>query len=147
MSAPVLLRVLLCLLLVLNGTGTAVAAAQMAMQHAAPDCHSMVNATDAAAVAKPGQAAMAHHPAPGSATPCHDATQAVQFAEQLQSPPDDTGEGCCDSGQCACLQQVLATATLEALPAATPDSQRANRHPPAGHVPPTLAHLIRPPIG
>jgi hypothetical protein len=135
-----LLRALLCLSLVLNGSGYAVAPTQMQVMHVA--------ATQAAL-------AMAHQPCheqlhEGSAAP----TMHV-MADTASSGACDDGHGsqsapdCCKSSQCACDCLQYATATLTDVPALPALIERTapllSLSP--GHVAPALANPIRPPIG
>lgn len=147
MSASLLLRILLCLLLVLNGVGNAVAGVRMSLEHSARAEHSLTDALASALGESvvPAATAAERQLATDAGPPCHEAKQAAVE----QPPADGVQDNCCDAGQCACacLQHVLATPMPAALPAAIPGSERAGRRLQAGHLPPALSHLIRPPIG
>jgi hypothetical protein len=141
----VLLRVLLCISLVLNGWGYAAASTQVHRMHATAEetAHATV--------------AMAH-----SAMPCHaldhhgDGHSGLHAAADMASATnacDDTDGGksnpdCCTSSQCACDCMQHATATpahAPALPAVIARATDARAMGP-DHPAPTLASPIRPPI-
>ncbi|HEY5849873.1 MAG TPA: CopL family metal-binding regulatory protein [Lysobacter sp.] len=141
----VLLRVLLCISLVLNGWGYASASTQMHHMHATAE------------EAAPGTAALAN-----AAMPCHaldehgDNHSAWHAAADMASATtacDDTDGGkskpdCCTSAQCACdcLQHATATpAHAPALPAVIARAADARAMSPDRPAP-TLASPIRPPI-
>jgi len=136
MSLPAfLLRLLLCVTLVLNGSGYAVAGTQMQLKHiaTAEQVHRL--------------AAEVAHDAP---VPCHsqvaemshETVQSGSAASQHTSPDD-----CQTVCSCDCLQHA-SLAMLDLMP---PTPERLNvpstRRIPAGHAAPALANLIRPPIG
>ncbi|MBS0576409.1 MAG: CopL family metal-binding regulatory protein [Proteobacteria bacterium] len=133
--SSILLRLLLCLSLLVNGVASAVA--MPSMEAVAPDAHAMAAASSA------------------SATPCHEQGQAAiphqgvkMLAHMHGKPQRQPKPDCCKSGACDCactqLAQVFSVAPLVAsvIPQATvlppPEPQRAA---------PALPHLIRPPIG
>lgn len=138
-----LLRALLCLSLVLNGSGYAVASTQMQLMHVA--------ATQASL------AATAH-----TAPPCHEQLHEGSAAPSLHVMADmassaaacDGSHGsqaapdCCQSSQCACDCLQYATATLADVPAlpAVIEHAAETRALSPSHVAPTLANPIRPPI-
>lgn len=132
-----LLRVLLCIGLVLNGSGFVVAATQMQMAHLT------------SAVAMPAHAKAGDENAMQG---CHDLTAPAQEAtvvdEGSATSLHDQAPDCCQSSQCACdcLQHVSAAIAVQ-----VPDSLiiRAPSLRPmsTGHASPVLPHLIRPPIG
>ncbi|WP_149193465.1 CopL family metal-binding regulatory protein [Luteimonas suaedae] len=156
MSAwSILLRMLLCLGLILNGSGYALASASMPMEHslasasaadvvtpaartAAKDvpCHQQKHGTSesaAAAARSPSSASL-----PGSQSPNDE-------------PPTETPDlacDCCESGLCrgTCMHQgqaaVPAASQYDAVPAHDCDARPAR----PGHAAPALSHLIRPPI-
>ncbi len=138
-----LLRALLCLSLVLNGSGYAVASTQMQLMHVAatqaslaaaaqdaPPCHEQRDERSAA----PALHVMADMAS--SAVACDD-------SHGSQATPD-----CCQSSQCACDCLQYATATLADVPALPAVIERAAelRAPSFSHVAPALANPIRPPI-
>lgn len=133
--SAILLRVLLSITLILNGSGYVMAAAQMQLAQAAMasgaapamqrnangSCHEL------------GMAAMAIN-APVAAT---DAPQ-----------PDNPVPDCCKSDQCACasMHTSLTVASLS-LREADIDRVIASTAKHVDHASPVLAHPIRPPIG
>lgn len=143
----VLLRVVLIVVLVLNGAGTA-AASVTAMRAAMPEGAS--TNTHAMQVPSVMRADM----------PCHDMAQMMTVAaspdEALQAPGHAShGKGkaatpdCCKSGACQCACTQAMHAALPAMPAFAVDSPHSDvAHPmPIGHADPALPHLVRPPIG
>ncbi|UNK49779.1 CopL family metal-binding regulatory protein [Lysobacter sp. S4-A87] len=138
-----LLRALLCLSLVLNGSGYAVASTQMQLTHmaatqaslaaaaqVAPPCHTQVDEGTAVATGHVmGDMA--------SSAACDD-------RHGSQASPD-----CCQSSHCACDCLQYATATLADVPALPAVIERAAeiRALSPSHVAPALANPIRPPIG
>jgi hypothetical protein len=138
---PFLLRLLLCMTLVLNGSGYAVAATQMQLLqvaraeqanrlatevvHDAPaPCHSQVGQKE---------------PAPAMS---HDAVKSGSSASQHGSPDD-----CQTLCSCDCLQHASLAMTELVPPTAERLNTPSTRRIPAGHAAPVLANLIRPPIG
>jgi len=126
-----LLRALLCLVLLLNGTAYAHAATRMAMS---------------------GMAAMeqAHDDAP----PCHEGMDmAMPMDEQATDPsahPDgDAGlPDCCKAGSCDgfCTQHAPALAWPSSLPAQRYARTEAPAYHAAAHTSARLSHRHRPPI-
>jgi hypothetical protein len=147
----VLLRLLLSLCLVLNGTAAAAASAQLPMaQHTNPataeaahqgtsteamPCHGH---HDAMAAAMPGDASM--HGIPMQHAPAANTPQPTK--------PKHTPD-CCKSGTCRCACVHIAQVGVPALriPDVAPDHQRSVRALAPGHAAPALPHPIRPPIG
>lgn len=138
-----LLRVLLILSLVLNGSGYAVASTQMHLAHMAT-VHSTIAAADMHDAAPPcheqggqhaGQSGM--HDMATNAAACDDAVT-------RHAAPD-----CCQSSQCACDWLQHATATLAQVPVLPSMAVRAPdvRAMHCSHAAPALANPIRPPIG
>jgi hypothetical protein len=139
LSFPLLLRMLISISLILDGTGTAVSATRMLVEHAATT-HSM--------------------PVHANATrPCHQQDNRVVAAEMTDAAMADMpatavksshrSNDCCRSGDCgcACLQATPASMVALTLPHAVL-SQVAIASPMIpGHTTPALPHLIRPPIG
>jgi hypothetical protein len=122
------LRLLLSVLLVLNGIGEAAAAASMELRHAMAT--SIANDADAT-----------HD----GAAPCHDDGATATPADH----DDDSGTpDCCRSGQChcPCAQHVYAATTIEFDRAARLVHADVIVAPKAGHASPTLPHVMRPPI-
>lgn len=84
--------------------------------------------------------------------PCHADAMTGNPSRTARSagvPLDRSQPDCCESGACrwACLHHAQLTGMAMQMPA--PVIERAAYLPaaPAGHVPPTLPDLIRPPIG
>lgn len=139
----VLLRLFLSLVLVLDGTATAMAAVHMShvdMPAAASQVASTANAD--------GQGEM----------PCHDVDEAKvattahpEPGGHLHGSPDtDTpSPGCCDSGvcSCACMHPVHAAAVAAVVSLASIEHSDSVRPMFSVHSSPALPHLIRPPIG
>lgn len=143
MSAwSLLLRVLICMTLALNGVATAAMSVHMP--------GAMTSATSAKQIASPQQQATKE-------MPCHGhhaagATSALDSTTAVDPKPAADGHGksgCCKSGlcQCACMQGVQAAMTAT-LPATVMFGRVVStRTLPLGHAAPALLHLIRPPIG
>lgn len=131
-----LLRVLLSLILILNGIGGAFAGAEMQLQHAHPKQQAI--ATEAAADAHAGMKECSEggepiEPAPGAADP---------------ASPDEAVPACCEdmAYDCACAQHgsVMTAASRIGLDMV---GHAAALHPlTTGHAAPALPSLIRPPI-
>lgn len=126
-----LLRVLLCLALILNGSGAAVAATQMQIGHVAAAVES------ASAVSSAAEHGM-------SMSPCHGETSTAHHAP----PAPHTSPDCCQSSHCACdcLQHLSATATGFFVPMPMLAHAPVLRPMHGGHPSPALANPIRPPI-
>lgn len=134
-----LLRLLLSVVLVLNGIGAAGAEVRMQL-HAAP----AGGETTAPAIAKT------------AGPPCHQgmavptAAQAEKAALELARVKSKVpAPDCCKFGTCTCALMyppagVMASTFLLAPTYAVVEISSTQ---PAGHRPPTLPHLIRPPIG
>lgn len=136
-----LLRLLLCMTLVLNGSGYAVAATQMQMTHMATAEQEHRLATEVADEAQ----APCHSQVPDEkeAAPAmsHDAVQSGSPASH--GSPDDCQMLC----SCDCLQHASLAMTDPMPPASEQLNALSTRRIPAGHAAPALANLIRPPIG
>ncbi len=142
-----LLRVMLIVVLVLNGAGTA-AASVTTMQATMPE------GTSATARATQKVSAMR------AGMPCHDMAQMTAKAapsDAAMQAPDHAARGkgkpvapdCCKAGtcQCACVQAAQAVLPV-ALAFALVSPHSDVPHPMhAGHADPALPHLVRPPIG
>lgn len=134
----VLSRVLLSLVLVFNGASGAAASAHL--HHVGSDG---VAAGPVGEIAPAQDAGSCHE---------HQPTAATAVEAPANAPPSHDGHpaaDCCEGGtcQCACVHQAQA-AILDVMfgtaAIAHTDSGPAMV---LGHVPPTLPHLIRPPIG
>src|SRR5688572_19055413 len=137
MSLPAfLLRLLLCVTLVLNGSGYALAATQMQLTHmaTAEQEHQPIEVVHEA-----GAPCHSQEPAGKEAGPAmsHDPVQSGS-SESQHGSPDDCQALC----SCDCLQH----ASLAMLSLMPPTSERPNapsaRRIPAGHAAPALANLI-----
>ena len=140
----ILLRVLLSLILVMNGATSAVAATHMQMTHLAVQ-------TKKEAAANMPQTATAdmpchHHDQASTAVAVNDASIASDPAPTKSKHP---APDCCKSGTCICVCTHFAQTTLPALnlPAPALDGNRSVRRLTLAHAAPALPHLIRPPIG
>lgn len=96
------------------------------------------------------EAVVAASPA-DDAMPCHDGSAADEPGPSAVEPAIEAVPPCCDGSDggcdCACLVQVAALASaVPRLPASALRAAPASL-PPAGSDPPSLASLIRPPIG
>jgi hypothetical protein len=128
MSVPsVLLRLLLAGLLVLEGTGSALAALRMPLPLHQP-------AHAAAPMAEAG-------------APCHHAHDGSGAAHHAPSPQRGAPDRCKSSAcTCACLSATIAVAAVPLLLRADFGSGLAPAPATTGHRPPLLSLLIRPPI-
>lgn len=128
------LRVLLGLVLILNGIGNAVASVRMT--HA--------GAVEMTAPAGAGMDCHGHDEGQADANPANGASAALTADE-----PSDPDPNCCESGacQCACVHHVQAAMSLPGPIDAVATQARAALPPKGGHSAPALPHLIRPPIG
>lgn len=133
--SAILLRVLLSIALILNGSGYAVAAAQMQLAQGAT--------TSGATHAMPRNAA-------GS---CHEQDMAAMAMKAPvvatdASQPDNPVPDCCKSDQCVCASMhaslTMASASLREADIDRTIASNAKR---VDHAAPVLAHPIRPPIG
>ena len=121
-------RVLLGLVLILNGIGNAVASVRM--MHA--------GAVETAASAEAGMDCHGH-----------DKGQAAEASRVAGDDPSDPNPSCCESGacQCACMHLAQAAVSLSRATEIVISHAGAVIPPKAGHSAPALPHLIRPPIG
>jgi hypothetical protein len=131
----ILLRLLLSLAVLVNGTTAA-----MAFKHAG---HDAMLATTA-----PVQASST-----ANADPCHEHDQAASLASEDPVAPVPAESGhppldCCQSGtcQCACMHPAPAAVPAIAFAAVSIGHARGARAMPTSHATPALPHLIRPPI-
>ena len=140
---PIVLRALISLSLILNGSAYAVASTHMQLGHMSTGTSVPLSPTQAVATAEPSCGPHQTHAAatPG---PLPDATH-----DQAPAKPQHPSPDCCKSGSCinACTQQAQTAVDMPVLQAAvgTPVSNVSPLKP--GHAAPTLPHLIRPPIG
>lgn len=138
-----LVRVLLSLSLILNGSGYAVAAThmQMAIPASTPQ-----PARDHATTAEPPCPQHHRDAAPASTSVSVAPVDAVSRTAPVKSnPPLD----CCESGACLCPCVHQAQATIPAMAFHAPMIEHVGVVHPLmpGHATPALPHLIRPPIG
>lgn len=129
---PLLLRVLLVVALVLNGTTAAVAG--VVPMHA--------HASEAAAVE---QAAVPEHGCDSMAAASDKAPDQAPMPEPGKHPAPD----CCKASpcSCACVQGAQAGAPVVTIGPAAPVADPLQPPRSARHAAPALPHLIRPPIG
>lgn len=138
-ASAALLRLLLSLVLVLNGIGTVAAFARMAgaMDGAAGAHH--------AAASKPALAKHCAHDAGAEATDLH-----AGHGNMPASPPcgDHATPDCCDSSACGCACAQSGSGALFAIAQLPPVFPHGDPAPPpsTGHAAPVLALAIRPPI-
>ncbi len=134
-----LLRCLLCISLILNGSGYVMASAHLQMGHM-------------------GSIAVIQEPAPAAMPPCHQnddasGTAAVELPEAVQDESRAMSKhpapDCCKSGacQCACMHQAHAVLPVQALRHDVSGHAVDVRTLQPAHPAPALPHLIRPPIG
>lgn len=141
---PALLRCLLCLTLILNGSGAASAATRMQLAHVA---HTPTHQMKALRLAMHAPAAPCREHAGMTAMP-HEA-QATAPGDASHGKSKHPSPDCCRSGGCfcACTPQAAFVLAWSEMPGA------ANAHDNVGplmataHPSPALPHLIRPPIG
>jgi hypothetical protein len=143
-----LLRLTLSAVLILNGVGTAVAGTRMHLEHARHIGHTS-QAVAAQAMANDQAVPPCHHHghdgvAPVSA-PVDDRGVATNATEKSKTPAPD----CCKSASCGCAcMYATAGIVVTPLPHAVFNLHAAIAWTEAsGHRPPSLPHLIRPPIG
>ncbi len=138
--SKILLRLLLCLCLILDGTGAAFAATRGPLPHAP------------VAKASPVAMAMATMPcgdhAGMAATPQRMAMAAIS-GDARSMPSKHALPDCCKSGHCscACTQQGMATLAWLAMPGASIGHANAVSAIATAHPAPALPHLMRPPLG
>lgn len=142
---PLLLRVMLILAFVLNGTTSAMAAAQMSLGHQMPRNEAMLH-----------EPAHDHEDMPAchgggmdagiTAAGTHDHTCA---SHPIPSDHHEQSPDCCDGGSCLCVCAHGMHATIPPPAFAVHAYGRIDESsvPTAGHAAPDLPHLIRPPIG
>lgn len=137
-----LLRLLLCMTLVLNGSGYAVAATQMQLTHmsAAEQEHRLATVVER------------DIPAPcHSQVPVEEEAAPAMWQDAVQSGSSGSQHGSPDDCQTLCYCDCLQHASLAMMALMPPTSERlsapSTRRIPAGHAAPALANLIRPPIG
>lgn len=138
----ILLRVLLTVGLILNGSGYAVASAHMQHMTMASATPQPV-ATPVAAVESP--CAERHQGmVPVAGNPLPDAASDAVSVESEYPAPD-----CCKSGacRCACVHHSQAAVPAVAFRQAVIEHVSSVRSMKSGHDSPALPHLIRPPIG
>jgi hypothetical protein len=141
---PLLLRVMLILTFVLNGTTSAMAAAQMSLGHPMPQGEAMQPA--AAPVQHQHDMSACHHDGMAS-----DATASTAHGHASHSVPTKHhghSSDCCEGGTCQCVcahgMHAAVPSPVLAMHAYGRKDQSEART--AGHAAPDLPHLIRPPI-
>lgn len=140
-TRAILLRLLLCVALVLNGAASAMTSVQVTQMHA--DEHEAVSAPVAPMAI--GESEMpCHHD--GQSAHSDDAAGAAAPAKDKQprQAPD-----CCKSSTCtcACVHQAVAMVSMMAVQGVVSLHVSSVRPMALGHPAPALSHLIRPPIG
>lgn len=141
---PLLLRVMLILAFVLNGTTSAMAAAQMSLGHPNPQGEAMRHAA-APAHHQDHMSACHHEGMPSDAT----ASTAHDHASHSTSKHQGHSSDCCEGGSCLCvcahgMHATVPSPVLGMHAYGRKDQSEART---AGHAAPDLPHLIRPPIG
>lgn len=143
----VLLRVLLCVGLIFNGSGAAVASARMQLAHVQPAQAAFDSQVTKAAGDRAEAKPACHEDAASVAQADHHAPDIDSTLMARPQAPDGHSPDCCESGACQCdcvhQMQVLADANAPDIEVEPTDSVRSMM---SAHVPPTLPHLIRPPI-
>jgi hypothetical protein len=149
---PLLLQALLCVALVANGVGAAMASARGTCGHAdnaRADASAMAHASSMTHAPASTQAAVEAHCAEMMTMPAaHDAASVVHH----DMPADDANgdgdgdEGCDDACSCACASHGFAALMPPALALPTGMRIADARIPAESHATPSLPHPIRPPI-
>lgn len=143
----ILLRVVLCIGLVLNGSGYAVAAAQMQVKHLVAASDAMPPA--AAAVSQDAAVQPCHEDPGTTAVVSNQSVPAIADTGVDRLQPGQSTPDCCKGTNCAAVCAQSASATITGLSAghlviSHTSSVRPMR---TGHPAPALGQLIRPPIG
>ena len=140
---PILLRALISLSLILNGSAYAVASTHMQLGHMSTGTSVPLSPTQAVATAEPSCGPHQTHAAatPG---PLPDATH-----DQAPAKPQHPSPDCCKSGSCinACTQHAQTALDMPVLRNAVVEHASNVSPLKPGHAAPALPHLIRPPIG
>lgn len=145
MSAwSILLRVLLTVALILNGSGYAVASSHMQMDHMVGAGGAPAFAEDSAGTAESGCSEHHRSTVPVAGNAGADAVVDAASAKSSAPSPD-----CCKSGacRCVCVQQAQAAVPALALQPALVEHVRSLIPMDSDYASPALPHLIRPPIG
>lgn len=139
--STVLLRVLLSLILVLNGIGSAHASVQMSVNMAMPWSERAIGAADNAA----GSHCTGH--ALAMTASAHDADHADAPAAAPE-PCDPAAPDCCKSSACRCACPQVCASLIPMVPQAPllAAHDRAAGDLALAYPAPALPHLIRPPI-
>lgn len=139
---PVLLRVLLSISLILNGSGYAMASMPMPMPMKAEDMQQVANAPEQ-------QLQPVCHESANAPLTAPEAKAADVPVEQGPAKPKPHSPDCCKSGGCRCLCGHHAPAVIAVLIERDGVVERASnsRSATTSHPAPALPHLIRPPIG
>ena len=139
---PVLLRVLLTVALILNGSGYAVASAHLSKAFAdvSHEAHPLAHERMNQPLCHDDQVATL-------ATHQHDPDQTMHH--ESGSPESSSHPDCCKSGACRCACTQAATAAVVMVFERDALIVRSNPSRPLkpGRPAPALQHLIRPPIG
>lgn len=145
MSAwSILLRVLLAVGLILNGSGYAVASTPMQMDHAAQTSATLTSVVNSSAAAEPPCAE--HHASMGSMSA--KAQVAEIAADATLGESGHPSPDCCKAGacRCACVHQCQAAVFAVVLQLPVIEKISNVRPMTSGYESPAVPHLIRPPI-
>jgi hypothetical protein len=141
---PLLLRVMLILAFVLNGTTSAMAAAQMSLGH--PKQAEAIQHAEASAHHQHDMSACHHDgmPSDAIASTAHD-----HASHSIPAKHHGHSSDCCEGGtcQCVCAHGMHATVPSPVLAMHAYGRKDQSEARTAGHAAPDLPHLIRPPIG
>lgn len=139
-----LLRVLLSLSLVLNGSSYAMASTHMQMGHHESAATTPQQKTDDTVAAADPACHQQHAGGSEPATQAPDTTPDIAPVKSAPPQPD-----CCKSGACpcACVQQAQAAIPMYSLGDSVMGHADLVIALKPGHAAPGLRHLIRPPIG
>ena len=136
--AAAMLRLLLGLILILNGIGTAYSGARMQLQHTHTDesAGTIVRTADT-------------HAAKSQCNEGMEATHPAAVAEEATPASDAAGPTCCDGATCDCACSQHGSALVLVSGTGSVDSKHVSALHPlvTGHAPPALPSPIRPPIG
>jgi len=138
-----LLRVLLSISLILNGSGYAMAATHMQMGHGDTAVLAPEQAPDSMSAAEPP--CQQHHS--GASGPVAQLSDTASDTAAVKS--EDPSPDCCKAGtcRCACIHQAQVAIPADSLDGAVIEHAGVMHPLKPGHAAPALPHLMRPPIG
>jgi hypothetical protein len=141
-----LLRLTLSAVLILNGIGTAAAAARMQVEHG---IHAIHDAQASQPVADAQAAPPCHHHGHDGVAPVEVPVEELGVATNATEKSKTPAPDCCKSASCGCAcMYATAGIVVAPLPHAVFDIHATIAGTEAsGHRSPSLPHLIRPPIG